>query len=773
MSGCLALLAMLCLLGPPLAARPYGLDDLLRHEEVGQVKVDPTGRWLAFERLDAIIATARPDRIGLSHVLRARPYVVDLKPLGTPRPLLPDSMPPGTIILGFSPRGTQLAVARLEGQRFRLGLATMTTGAIAWLPHAPSYDGFHQILAWLSEDRLLLLAEDGTVPWALERDIAPDRVRAKWDATAAGRLAVTRLGSGRYLEVAARPKQQLLLLDTRSGAARQLARGHFNQMLVAPDGRSVALIEQARPLQPSAKSAVREDEGFFARTLLLVDVRSGHSWSPCPECNLRGDPRWGDAGRAIAFLSDEANGLAALIAKVDVQSIHRVASTERKYGATCPLSPDEGVPAAARSSLAAGGVTPQWEAPIHCPTPQGNDALVWNSVPMVTGKVGVSARLDGLGFVRLPGLGRDDVAEVAAIWLGSRATRLDGLGFVRLPGLGRGDVAEVAAIRLGSRAPASLLRLRLRSGETRLLLADRAGVHDLMTLNRHIRDVEPAIMRPLDHRAADGTPVTSWLVLPPWHRTGPALPLVVIPYPGQIFTHAPPADQQVSGERPYANAQLLAAAGFAVLLPSLPMPPQLPDTGFSFVDAIAPALGAALSSGCCDAARVAVWGHSYGGYAAAMAGSEGRNAYRAIIASAALYDLAGTVGTFGPSMRIAPEQGFWIASAYAWAEAGQGRMGSAPWDAPMRYVANSPVYHADRIRTPMLLIAADRDFSPLWQAEQLFSALFRQGKDAQLVTYWGEGHVVASPANLADLYRRVIAFLRDNLRPSPAAHAGP
>lgn len=742
MSGCLALLAMLCVLGPPLAARPYGLDDLLRHEEVGQVKVDPTGRWLAFERLDAIVETGRPDRIGLSHLLRARPFVVDLKQPGVPRPLLPDTMPPGTIILGFSPRGTQLAVARLEGQRFRLGLATMTSGAIDWLPHAPSYDGFHQVLAWLSEDRLLLLAEDGTVPWALERDIAPDRVRAKWDATAAGRLAVTSLGSGRYLEVAARPKQQLLLLDTRSGAARQLARGHFSQMLVAPDGRSVALIEQTRPLQPSAKSVVREDEGFFARTLLLVDVRSGHSWSPCPECNLRGDPRWGDAGRAIAFLSDEANGLAALIAKVDVQSIHRVASTERKYGATCPLSPDEGVPAAARSSLAAGGVTPQWEAPIHCPTPQGNDALVWNSVPVVTGEADVSARLDGPGLVRLPGLGRDDVAEVAAIWLGSRA-------------------------------PASLLRLRTRSGETRLLLTDRAGVHDLMTLNRHMRDVEPAIMHPLDHRAADKTPVTSWLVLPPGHRTEPALPLLVIPYPGQIFTHAQPADQQVSGERPYANAQLLAAAGFAVLLPSLPMPSQLPDTGFSFAEAIAPALGAALGSGCCDAARVAVWGHSYGGYAAAMAGSEGRNDYRAIIASAGIYDLAGTVGTFGPSMRVAPEQGVWIASAYAWAEAGQGRMGSAPWDAPMRYVANSPAYRADRIRTPMLLIAADRDFSPLGQAEQLFSALFRQGKDAQIVTYWGEGHVVASPANLADLYRRVIAFLRDNLRPSPAAHDGP
>jgi len=64
----------------------------------------------------------------------------------------------------------------------------------------------------------------------------------------------------------------------------------------------------------------------------------------------------------------------------------------------------------------------------------------------------------------------------------------------------------------------------------------------------------------------------------------------------------------------------------------------------------------------------------------------------------------------------------------------------------------------------MLITAADQNVSPLNQAEQLFSALYRQGKNAQLVTYWGEGHVIAGSANLRDYYARVIAFFGETLK---------
>jgi Dipeptidyl aminopeptidases/acylaminoacyl-peptidases len=55
------------------------------------------------------------------------------------------------------------------------------------------------------------------------------------------------------------------------------------------------------------------------------------------------------------------------------------------------------------------------------------------------------------------------------------------------------------------------------------------------------------------------------------------------------------------------------------------------------------------------------------------------------------------------------------------------------------------------------------------EAEQLFAALHRQGKDVQLVRYWGEGHIIQSPANIADLWQRIFAFLEEQLGPPPGA----
>ena len=41
----------------------------------------------------------------------------------------------------------------------------------------------------------------------------------------------------------------------------------------------------------------------------------------------------------------------------------------------------------------------------------------------------------------------------------------------------------------------------------------------------------------------------------------------------------------------------------------------------------------------------------------------------------------------------------------------------------------------------------------------MFSGLLRQNKDAELVIYWGEGHIIRSPGNLRDLYARGLAWL--------------
>ena len=50
---------------------------------------------------------------------------------------------------------------------------------------------------------------------------------------------------------------------------------------------------------------------------------------------------------------------------------------------------------------------------------------------------------------------------------------------------------------------------------------------------------------------------------------------------------------------------------------------------------------------------------------------------------------------------------------------------------------------------------------------------WRLGKDAQLLEYRGEQHVMISPGNVRDLYARAFAFSRDSLGDEPGGTAKP
>src|SRR5262249_45175188 len=90
----------------------------------------------------------------------------------------------------------------------------------------------------------------------------------------------------------------------------------------------------------------------------------------------------------------------------------------------------------------------------------------------------------------------------------------------------------------------------------------------------------------------------------------------------------------------------------------------------------------------------------------------------------------------------------------------QGRMGVPPWIEPERYVRNSPVFYADRVTTPVLLIHGDVDW--VSQEEEFFSALQRLGKRAEYVNYLGEDHFLMSPANVLDMWSRIFTWFDSN-----------
>lgn len=91
-------------------------------------------------------------------------------------------------------------------------------------------------------------------------------------------------------------------------------------------------------------------------------------------------------------------------------------------------------------------------------------------------------------------------------------------------------------------------------------------------------------------------------------------------------------------------------------------------------------------------------------------------------------------------------------------------MGVPPWEAPLRYVENSPVYYLDRVETPLLIQAGTADSGILQYSDQVWVGLSRLQKDGTYLRYGGEGHVLQSAANLRDYWRRVIAFFDRHLK---------
>ena len=45
----------------------------------------------------------------------------------------------------------------------------------------------------------------------------------------------------------------------------------------------------------------------------------------------------------------------------------------------------------------------------------------------------------------------------------------------------------------------------------------------------------------------------------------------------------------------------------------------------------------------------------------------------------------------------------------------------------------------------------------------MFSGLYREGKDVSLLRFWGEGHVVRSPANIRAMWQHIDQWLADKL----------
>jgi dipeptidyl aminopeptidase/acylaminoacyl peptidase len=267
-------------------------------------------------------------------------------------------------------------------------------------------------------------------------------------------------------------------------------------------------------------------------------------------------------------------------------------------------------------------------------------------------------------------------------------------------------------------------------------------------LNPELDQIRLGDARLIAFKTADGRLLHAALLLPPDYRPGKPLPMVVWVYPGENGSDAVHT-YGLLGDMPVFDMQILATRGFAVLFPDVPLKGGQPVK--DILDAVNPAVDAAISQGYADANRLAVMGQSYGAYAVlSLISHTGR--FKAAVATASVIHPDLLASYLEADENGAPRRiGFF--------EHGQGGMLASPWQDRARYLENSPIYDFDKITTPLLMAQGGND-GRLLGSDATFLALQRLGKDVEYRIYEREDHVLQRRENVRDFWQRRFEFLQ-------------
>jgi dipeptidyl aminopeptidase/acylaminoacyl peptidase len=226
-------------------------------------------------------------------------------------------------------------------------------------------------------------------------------------------------------------------------------------------------------------------------------------------------------------------------------------------------------------------------------------------------------------------------------------------------------------------------------------------------------------------QAPDGTEIQGWYLLPVGYEPGKQYPLALNIHGGPHIMWGPSFKSQ------WHEWQFHAARGYVVLYSN---PRGADGYGEDFMMTLHGRWGqlaygdlmngvdTLIGNGVVDPDRLAIGGGSYGGYMTTWIVSH-TDRFKAAAAQRGVYNLLSFPGVTDIASFIQTEMGeeVWQNSAFLW--------------------ENSPVAHAHKIKTPLLLIHSENDFRvPISEAEQMFAIIRRNGGVVRLVRFPREGH---------------------------------
>jgi dipeptidyl aminopeptidase/acylaminoacyl peptidase len=241
----------------------------------------------------------------------------------------------------------------------------------------------------------------------------------------------------------------------------------------------------------------------------------------------------------------------------------------------------------------------------------------------------------------------------------------------------------------------------------------------------------------------DGLEIEGLVALPRDRAEGP-LPLVVDVHGG------PTGSWSWQFAPSIGLPQLLASAGYAVLLPnvrgSVGWGPEfaeanLGDMGGADLQDILTGIDSLVQEGVVEDKRVAITGGSYGGFMACWAVTQ-TDRFAAALPMAVVTDWV----SFHFTTNIGQFDRLYLQAD--------------PSDPEGEYTRRSPIYHARNCKTPTLIQHGEDDLcTPLAQALEFYNALVEAGCETELVVFPREGHGWTEREHLIDSWNRMRDWL--------------
>lgn len=243
----------------------------------------------------------------------------------------------------------------------------------------------------------------------------------------------------------------------------------------------------------------------------------------------------------------------------------------------------------------------------------------------------------------------------------------------------------------------------------------------------------------------EGQEVTGMIVKPENFDPTKKYPLIVNFYErssNRLHRHRAPYPH-----RSTINYTYYANRGYIIFNPDVSYLTGAP--GESAYRSVMSGVDALIVEGYIDEKRMALQGHSWGGYQIAYLLTR-TNRFVCAESGAPVVNMTSAYGGI--------RWGTGLSRMFQY-EKTQSRLGSTLWEDPQVYIDNSPLFELDKMETPVLILHNDQDGAvPWYQGIEYFVALRRLDKPAWFLNYNGEPHWPLKRQNREDFQIRMSQF---------------